>query len=63
MKECMGKGEWGNKEPQVLNDLRTKHDITPVLLNLDPNGPIKIETGASKYVCSRIPSQQSQDGK
>jgi len=46
-----------------LDELRTKLTTAPVLVYFDPLGPTKIETDASKYVCSSILSQQCQDGK
>ena len=62
-KECIGKWEWGHKEQQAFDELRTKLTTAPVLVCFDPLASITIETDASKYVCSGILSQQCQDGK
>jgi len=62
-KECVGNWEWGDKEQKAFDKLRTKLTTAPVLVYFDPLAPTKIETHASKYVCSRILSQQCKDGK
>jgi len=62
-KKCIGNWEWGDKEQQAFDELRTKLTTAPVLIYFDPLAPTKIETDASKYVCSGILSQQCQDGK
>jgi len=62
-KECVGNGEWGNKEQKAFDELRTKLTTAPVLVYFNPLAPTKIETDASKYVCSGILSQQCKDGK
>jgi len=62
-KECIGNWEWGDKEQKALDELKTKLTTAPVLVYFDPLAPTKIETDASKYVCSGILSQQCQDGK
>jgi len=62
-KECIGKWEWGDKEQQAFDKLRTKLTTAPVLVYFDPLARTKIETDASKYVCSAILSQKCQDGK
>jgi len=62
-KECIGNWEWGDKEQQSFDELRTKLTTGPVLVYFDPLALTKIETEASKYVCSGILSQQCQDGK
>jgi len=62
-KEYIGNWEWGDKEQQAFDELRTKLTTVPVLVYFDPLTPTKIETDASKYVCSGILSQRSQDGK
>jgi len=62
-KECIGNWEWGDKEQQAFDELRTKLTTAPVLAYYDPLAPTKIETDASKYVCSVVLSQQCQDGK
>jgi len=62
-KECIGNWEWGDKEQQALDELRTKLTTAPVLVYFDPLALTKIETDTSKYVCSGILSQQCQDGK
>ena len=62
-KEYLGNWEWGDKERQAFNKLRTKLTTAPVLVYFDPLAPTKIERDASKYVCSGILCQQDQDGK
>jgi len=62
-KECIGNWEWGDKEQQAIDELRTKLTAAPVLVYFDPLAATKIETDALKYVCSCILSQQCQDGK
>jgi len=62
-KEYIGNWEWGDKEQQVFDQLRTKLTTAPVLVYFDPLAPTKIETDASKYVCSSILSLQCRDGK
>ena len=62
-KECIGNWEWGDKEQNAFDELRTKLTTAPVLVYFDPLAPTKIETDASKYVCSGILFQQCQDGK
>jgi len=62
-KKCIGNLEWGDKEQQAFDKLRTKLTTAPVLVYFEPLAPTKIETDASKYVCSGIRSQQCQDGK
>jgi len=62
-KECIGNWEWGDKEQQAFDELRTKLTTAPVLVYFDPLAATKIETDASKYVCAGILSQQCQDGK
>jgi len=62
-KECIGNWEWGDKEQQAFDELRTKLTTALVLVYFDPLAPTKIETEASKYVRSGILSQQCQDGK
>jgi len=62
-KECIGNWEWGDKEQQAFDELRTKLTTAPVLVYFDPLAPTKIETDASKYVGSSILSHQCQDGK
>jgi len=62
-KECVGNWEWGDKEQKAFDELRTKLTTAPVLVYFDPLAPTKIETGASKYVCSGILSQQCKDWK
>jgi len=61
-KECIGNWEWGDKQIQAFDELRTKLTMAPVLVYFNPLAPTKIETDASKYVCSGILSQQCQDG-
>ena len=58
-----GKWEWGEKEQQAFDELRRKLTTTPVMVHFDPGAPIKLETDASKYVCSGILTQQCEDGK
>jgi len=62
-KECIGNWEWGDKEQQAFEELRTKLTTGPVLVYFDQLALTKIETDASKDVCSCILSQQCQDGK
>ena len=62
-KKYDGKWEWGEKEQQAFGELRRKLTTTPVMVHFDPRAPIKLETDASKYVCSGILSQQCEDGK
>jgi len=62
-KECIGNWEWGDKEQQAFDELRTELTTALVLVYFDPLAPTKIEIDASKYVCSGILSQQCQDGK
>jgi len=62
-KECIGNWEWGDKEQQAFDELRTKLTTAPVLVYFDPLAPNKIETDASKYVWSGILSEQCQDRK
>jgi len=62
-KECIGNWEWGDEEQQAFDKLRTKLTKAPVLVYFDPLAPTKIETDASKSVCSGILSQQCPDGK
>jgi len=62
-KECIGNWEWGDKEQQAFDELRTKLTPAAVLVYFDPLALTKIETDASKYVCSGILLQQCQDGK
>jgi len=60
-KECIGNWEWGDKEQQAFDELMTKLTTAPVLVYFDPLAATKIETDASKYVCSGILAQQCQD--
>jgi len=60
-KQCIGNWEWGDREQQAFDELRTKLTTVPVLVYCDPLAPTKIETDASKYLCSGILSQQCQD--
>jgi len=62
-KECIGNWEWGDKEQQAVDELRTTLTTPPVVVYFNPLAPTTIATDASKYVCSRILSQQFQDGK
>jgi len=62
-KECIGNWEWGDKEQEAFDEITTKLTTAPVLVYFEPLAPTKIETEASKYVCSSILSQQCQDGK
>jgi len=61
--ECIGNWEWGDKEQQAFDELRTKLTTALVLVYFDPFAPTKIETDTSKYICSGILSQKCQDGK
>jgi len=62
-KECIGNWEWGDKEEEAFDELRTKLTTAPVLVYFGPLAPTKIATDASKYICSCILSQQCQAGK
>jgi len=61
--ECIGNWEWGDIEQRAFNKLRTKLTTAPEPVYFNPLAPTKIETDASKYVCSGILSQQCQNGK
>jgi len=41
-KECIGNWEWGDKEQQAFDELRTKLTTAPVLVYFDPLAPTKI---------------------
>jgi len=56
-KESIGSWEWEDKEQQGFDELRTKLSTAPVLVYFDPLAPTKIQTEASKYICSGILSQ------
>ena len=56
-----GNGETKNSKRSTK--LKTKLRTAPVLVYFDPLTLTKIESEASKYVCSGILSQQCQDGK
>ena len=62
-KKYDGKWEWTDKEQHAFDELRRKLTTAPVLVHFNPAAPTKIETDASKYVCSGILSQQCEDGK
>jgi len=47
-RECIGNWEWGDKEQQAFDELRTKLTRVPVLVYFDPLAPTKNETDASK---------------
>jgi len=51
-KECIGTWESRDKEQQAFCEIRTKLTTAPVLGYFDPLAPNKIETDASKYICS-----------
>jgi len=59
----VSKWEWGDEEQEAFDELGTKLTTAPVLVSFEPHAPTKIETDASKYICSRILLQQCQDGK
>jgi len=40
-KECIGNWEWGDKEQQAFDELRTKLTTAPVLIYFDPLAPPK----------------------
>jgi len=42
-KEYIGNWEWGDKEQQAFDELRTKLTTAPVLVSFDPLAPTKIE--------------------
>jgi len=62
-KDSLSKWEWGDKEEKGFDKLGTKLTTAPVLVYFDPFAPTKIETDVSKYICSRILSQQCRDQK
>ena len=62
-KKYDGKWEWREKEQQGFDQLRRKLTTTSFMVHFDPEAPIKLDTDASKYVCSGILSQQCEDGK
>ena len=57
------KWKWADKEQHAFNELKRKLKTAPVMVYFNPKAPTKIETDASKYVCSGILSQQCEDGK
>jgi len=61
--ECVGNWKWGDKEQKAFDELRTKLTTAPVLVYFDHLALTRIETEASKYVCSGIISEQCKDGK
>jgi len=46
--ECIGNCDWGDKEQQGFNELRTKITTAQLLVYFDPLARTKIETDASK---------------
>ena len=62
-KKYDSKWEWTNKEQHAFDELRRKLTTAPVMIHFNPKAATKIETDASKYVCSGIWSQQDEDGK
>jgi len=59
----VGNWEGGDKEQKAFDKLRTKLTTAPVLVCFNPLAPTKIETDASKYVCSGRLSHECKDGK
>jgi len=45
-KECIGNWEWGDKELEVFDELRTKLSTGPVMGYFDPLARTKIEIDA-----------------
>ena len=62
-KDYNGKWQWGDMEHTAFDELRTKLTTSLILVHFIPGVPTKLETDASKYVCSRILLQQCDDGK
>jgi len=58
--KCMSNWERGDKQ-QAFNELRKNLIIIQLLVHFDPIGQTKIETDASKYICSGILSEQYND--
>ena len=57
------KWEWGKKENEAFNKIRTHLTSTPTLIHFDPQQPITIETDASNYVTAGILTQPGKDRK
>ena len=53
-KKQEAKWEWTENEQEAFDELRRKLMTAPVMVHFNPEGPIKIETDTSKYVCSGI---------
>jgi len=64
-KKCIGHWEWGEKEQEACDELRTKLTTAPVLVYFDPLAPTKIETDTSKvpllrYTVTTMPGRQME---
>jgi len=55
--------EWGKKEDEACNQIRTHLTSAPTLIHFDPQRQITIETDASNYVTAGILSEQGKDSK
>jgi len=56
------KWEWGKKEDEAFDEIRTHLTSTATLIHFDPKHPITIETDSSDYVTAGILSQPGKDG-
>ena len=57
------KWEWGKKEDEAFNEIRTHLTSAPTLIHFNPQRPITIETDALSYVTAGILSQPAKEGK
>jgi len=57
------KWEWGKKEDEAFNEIRTHLTSAPTLIHFDPQQPITIETDASDYVTAGILSQPGKNSE
>ena len=62
-KKYDSKWELTDKEHYAFDELRRKLTMVAVMVHFNPSARTKIETDASKSVCSGILSQQGEDGK
>jgi len=56
------KWEWGKKEDEACDEIRTHLTSAPTLIHFDPKQPITIEIDASNYVTAGILSRPGKDG-
>jgi len=54
--------EWGKKENEAFDEIRTQLTSAPTVIYFDTEKPIMIETDASNYVTAGILSQPGKDG-